>query len=143
MGYGGLFLAGFLYAYSFTAVPATAILLLFARHENLYLAGLVAGIGALVGDFIFFKLMRGSFSEELHRLAREKVIVDISKRFHHFKRYVLMFLASIIIASPLPTEVGVAMFSSLKEMTTKRFLIVAYLLHTAGIFIILLIGKTL
>ena len=87
--------------------------------------------------------MRGSFSEELHRLAREKVIVDISKRFHHFKRYVLMFLAGIIIASPLPTEVGVAMFSSLKEMTTKRFLIVAYLLHTAVIFIILLIGKAL
>ncbi len=143
LGYSGLFLAGFFYSYSFTALPATAILLLLARQQNLWLGGLLAGVGALFGDLIFFKLMRSSFSQELHRLAREKFVIDLSKRFHHFKRYALMILASILIMLPLPTELGVALFSSLKEMTTKRFLVVAYILHTLGIFIILLIGKTL
>ena len=141
LGYSGTFLAGLLYSLSFTAVPAAAILLLLAHGRNVLFAGLLAGVGALVGDFLFFTLMRGSFSQELHRLARERVIIDIEKKFHHVKRYALMILAGLIIASPLPTEFGVALFSSLKEMTTKRFLILAYLLHTAGIFIILWIGK--
>lgn len=141
VGYLGTFVAGFLYAYSFTAIPATAIFLLLAGEQNLFFAVLAASMGAIIGDFLFFKLMRNSFSEELHRLSREKVVVAIGRPFHHFKRYALMMLAGIIISSPLPTEFGIAMFSSLKGMTTRRFLIITYLLHTLGIFVILLIGK--
>ena len=46
LGYFGTFLAGFLYAYAFTAAPAAAILLILAREQNLFLAGLTAGLGA-------------------------------------------------------------------------------------------------
>ena len=143
LGYLGTFFAGFLYAYSFTAILSTALFLLLAGEQNIFLAVLVAGIGAIIGDFLFFKLLRGSFSQELHRLSKEKFVVALGKPFHHFKRYALMVLAGIIISSPLPTEFGIAMFSSLKEMTTRRFLIITYLLHTFGIFVILLIGKAL
>lgn len=143
LGYGGTLLAGFMYAYSFTALPAAAIFLLLAQKQNILLAGFIAGIGAIGGDFLFFKLMRGSFSRELQRLSKEKAVVALSRPFLKFRRYILMGLASIIISSPLPTELGIAMFSSLKEMTLKRFLIVTYALHTLGIFIILLIGKAL
>ncbi len=143
LGYVGTFAAGFLYAYSFTAIPAAAIFLLLAREQNILLAGLIAGIGAIMGDFLFFKLMRGSFSQELHRLSQEKTIAAICRPFQKFRRYVLLVLASFIISSPLPTEIGIVMLSSIKEMTTKRFLAVTYVLHTVGILIILLIGKTL
>ncbi|MBS3169962.1 hypothetical protein J4210_05760 [Candidatus Woesearchaeota archaeon] len=114
-----------------------------APEQNILLAGLIAGSGAIIGDFIFFKLMRGSFSEELHRLAREKTVAALGKPFRRFKNPLLIALAGLVISSPLPTEIGVALFSSLKEMTTKRFLVIAYILHTAGIFVILLIGKVL
>ncbi|MBI4151479.1 hypothetical protein HY496_00785 [Candidatus Woesearchaeota archaeon] len=140
LGYVGTFIAGLLYAYSFTAILATALLLLLAREQNVIFAGLIAGMGAILGDFLFFKLMRGSFSQELHQLSKEKVIARLGKPFHRHKRHALIALAGIIISSPLPTEVGIALLSSLKEMTTKRFLAVVFLLHTFGIFVILLIG---
>ena len=46
------------------------------------------------------------------------------------------------IASPLPTEVGVVLMATLKSISTKKFIVLAYFLHTIGIFIILLIGRT-
>jgi len=52
----------------------------------------------------------------------------------------LMFIAGFLIASPLPTEIGVVLMASLKNILTKKFAVVAYLLHTTGIFVILLIG---
>ena len=48
MGYAGLFIAGILFAYGFTAAPATAMLLILAGHNNIYLSGIIGGFGALV-----------------------------------------------------------------------------------------------
>lgn len=143
LGYTGMFVAGLLYAYSFTAMPATAIFLLLIPGQNLLVSVLAAGFGAVIGDFFLYKLMQGYFSVELHRLSREKFVVDISKRLHCFKKYALIALGGLLISSPLPTELGVAMFSSIKEMTMQRFLVAAYLLHTFGIFVILTIGKVI
>lgn len=54
-----------------------------------------------------------------------------------------MFIAGFLIASPLPTEIGVVLMASLKNILTKKFAVVAYLLHTTGIFVILLIGRNI
>src|SRR3989339_1795341 len=58
MGYLGTFLAGILFVYGFTAAPATAILLILAKEQNILFAGFIAGFGALIGDLMIFTFIR-------------------------------------------------------------------------------------
>ena len=72
LGYFGTFLTGILYAYGFTAPPATAILLILAGDQNILFAGLVAGLGSLLSDIIIFLFIRHSFTDEIERFSKEK-----------------------------------------------------------------------
>ncbi len=146
-GYFGIFISGFLYAYGFTAAPATVILLALAKQQNYISAGMVGGVGALLSDTLIFIFIRHSFIDEVERLKKEKFIisfgVSVKKVLGSFTHYLLPIVAGLLIASPLPTEVGIALLASMKRVSMKKFLIIAYLLHTLGIFIILFIGKSL
>lgn len=146
-GYVGIFLGGIFYAYGFTAAPATAVLLVLAKQQNYILAGIVGGIGALLSDTVIFLFIRRSFIDEVEKFKKEKIIiligVIITKIFNSFSKYFLLIIACLFIASPLPTEIGVILMASIKSVSLKKFLLIAYLLHTFGIFIILLIGSSM
>lgn len=146
-GYIGVFLGGVFYAYGFTAAPATAALLALAKGQNILSAGIIAGLGALLSDMIIFLFIRYSFIDEIENLKRESVIkfmVKVRKKiFRSLDRYVLLITAFFFIASPLPTEMGVALIATLKNISINKFLILAYVLHTFGIMIILFAGKQL
>lgn len=142
LGYFGTFLAGILFTYGFTAAPATAILLILAKGQNILLSGLIGGLGALVGDFIIFKLIRNTFSDKIRKLSKEKTILKINNKMPHLlKKYLVPVLAGFIIASPLPDEIGVSMLAASSSISTRAFLAISYLLNTAGILVILAIGS--
>lgn len=145
LGYLGTFLGGIFYAYGFTATPATAVLLVLAQEQNILLAGLIGGFGALLSDYVIFLFVRTSFIEEIRRLQKEKIMRLLAKEgnvlFGNYRKYALLAFAGFLIASPLPTEIGVTLMASSKYISTKKFMIIAYALHTAGIFTILLIGN--
>ena len=141
LGYFGTFIAGILYTYSFTAAPATAILLIIAEEGNIVLNSLIAGLGALLGDFIIFKSIRLSFSDEINKISKEKFFKKI-KISSKIKRYLIPVLSFIIIASPLPDEIGVSLLAIYKKISTSLFLIISYSLNTLGIFIILILGNS-
>lgn len=144
LGYFGTFLTGALFAYGFTAAPATAILLILAKEQNILLAGLIAGFGALVSDLIIFNFIRYSFADEIKRLSREKPVLYINHKTPNiFKKYLLPVVAGFIIASPLPDEIGVSLLAVSKNISMKIFSAISYMLNTVGIFIILLIGRSL
>jgi len=144
LGYFGVFFAGFFYAFGFTAPLATAVLLVLAGSSNIYIAALVAGIGALISDLGIFLFVRRFIIHEVRSMTHEKaikVIVEEEKLLGHFKKYIVTLIALILIASPLPTELGITLIATLKHISIKKFMVMAYLLHTCGIFIILLIGS--
>ena len=144
LGYFGIFLAGFLYPYAFTAAPAAVILLMLAKEQNLLFAGFIAGVGALLSDLIIFHFIRHGFSDEVQKLRKEKIIQYAQRKVpSSVQKYLFAFLAVFLIASPLPTEIGVTLMASIKSMSTRNFSIIAYSLHTSAIFVILLIGSTI
>lgn len=143
LGYIGTFLAGMLFTYGFTAAPATSILIILAKEQSIVAAGAVAGLGALIGDLVIFKFIRHSFSDEIERMSNEKIFRRFGKIPNLFKRYLLPVLAGFIIASPLPDEVGISMLASSRAVSLKIFSLVSYILNTAGIFAILLIGNAI
>ena len=142
LGYFGTFLVGIFFTYGFTAAPATAILFILAKEQNIIVAGFIAGLGALLGDLIIFKFIRHSFSDEIKKLSKEESISYLNNKIPKgFKKYLLVVLAGFIIASPLPDEIGVSLLAASSTISTKLFSIVSYLMNTAGIFLILLIGN--
>jgi len=145
LGYFGVFLAGAFYSYEITAAPATVVLLFLAKGQNIAYAAIIGGFGALLSDLVIFYFIRTTMLEELRKLCRTEVACFIEKEealiFGRFKKYVLYIFAAFLVASPLPTEIGVSIFATAKSLTPKRFIALAYLLHTGGIFTILWIGN--
>ena len=144
MGYFGTFLAGLLYPYALTSAAGTGILLILAKEQNLLLAGVIAGIGALISDIILFLFVTHSFSDEVQKLSKETVVRTVNRWIPDpIRVYLLATFAGILIASPLPTEIGILLMTSIKNISFKKFIIIIYILHASAIFIILLIGNTI
>ena len=144
MGYFGTFLAGLLYPYALTSAAGTGILLILAKEQNILLAGGIAGIGALISDIILFLFVTHSFSDEVQKLSKETVVRTINRLIPDSIRvYLLATFAGLLIASPLPTEIGILLMTSIKNISFKKFIIIIYVLHASAIFIILLIGNTI
>jgi len=144
LGYFGTFLAGIFFAYGFTAAPATAILLILAKDQNILLAGFLAGFGALTGDLIIFKFIRRSFTDEIEKLSKEKLLNRLNGEIPNIlKKYFIPTLACFMIASPLPDEIGVSLLATSQSISTKLFSTLSYVLNTAGIFVVLLIGSAI
>jgi len=143
-GYVGIFISGILYVFSFTAPIATALILIFSTNNNFILLGLIAGIGSLVGDFLIFHFIRISFVDEIKEFSQHKIsLFTLNKIPKIYQKYLAYTLGAIFIATPLPDEVGITILASSKEVKLKHFGIISYVLNTAGIFLIILLGKTL
>jgi hypothetical protein len=144
LGYFGTFLAGLLYPYALTSAAGTGILLILATEQNLILAGVLAGIGALTSDIVLFFFVKHGFADEVEKLSKEKVVRTISRWIPASVRvYLLATFAGLLIASPLPTEMGIMLLASIKNLSFKKFIVIVYVLHVSAIFIILLIGRTM
>lgn len=144
LGFFGTFLTGILFTYGFTAAPATAIFLILAKEQNIFLAGLIGGLGALLGDLFIFNFIRYSFNDEVRKLYRERLVMYVnSKTPNLIKRYLLPVVAGFIIASPLPDEIGVTMLAASRSISVKIFSVISYVLNTAGIFAVLAIGNVI
>ena len=144
MGYFGTFLAGLLYPYALTSAAGTGILLILAKEQNLLLAGIIAGIGALISDLLIFLFIKHGFWDEVQKLSKETVVRTFNRWIPDSVRvYLVATFAGILIASPLPTEIGIILMASIKNMSIKKFIILVYFLHASAIFIILLIGNNI
>ena len=144
MGYFGTFLAGLLYPYALTSAAGTGILLILAKEQNFLLAEVIAGIGALISDIILFLFVKRTFNDEVQKLSKETVVRTVNRWIPASVRaYLLVTFAGLLIASPLPTEIGIMLMTTIKNISVKKFAIIVYILHASAIFIILLIGSTL
>jgi uncharacterized membrane protein YdjX (TVP38/TMEM64 family) len=144
MGYFGAFISGIMYAYSFTAAPGTAILLILAARQNILVTGIVAGVGALLADVIIFRFIRHSFADEIERLSKESFFIKIAQKLPKLvDMYIVPVIAGVIIASPLPDEIGVSMLASCRTISVRTFIVLSYVLNTVGIFVVLVIGAQL
>lgn len=145
LGYLGTLITGFFYSYGYTATTATALLLVLGSEQNIYITALIGGVGALISDLIIFYFIRHSFNDELNRLKEKNIIKNITTKIKNTSsflyKYFIYFIASLLIASPLPTEIGISLLSNNKNITPKKFIFIAYIMHTIGIFIILLFSS--
>jgi hypothetical protein len=145
IGYLETFIAGMLFSFGFSTPFAIGFFLI-AKPENIFLAALIGGAGALISDLLIFKLIRFSFMDEFKRLEKTTAIKEInhllnSRWIYKIKIYLLYIFAGLVIASPLPDELGVSMLAGLTKIKTHILVIVSFIMNSLGIFIMLLIAR--
>lgn len=145
LGTFGIFLTGVFFAYSFTAAPATAVLLIIAKSNiNFIFIAVIAGFGALIGDLLIFKFIRHSFINELELFSKEKIVLYINGKTHPIiKKYVMIIIGFIVIASPFPDEIGIFLLAEFTFISTRLFSLLSLILNTCGILVILIIGNVI
>jgi len=136
-GYMSIFAIGMAFVSSFTVVPASAALVLIGGQLNIFVAAVVAGAGATIGDYFIFRFVRDGLTEDLKQLFRG---VGRFRAAHMFRsRYFSMItpvIGAIIVASPLPDELGVGLLG-LSRMGERMFLWISFVLNSLGILVLL------
>ncbi len=136
-GYLGAFFAGMLFVSTFTVATSALILLTLAETLSPLEIGLIAGLGAVVGDMTIFHLIKDNLSEEIKeiytRLDRKKHLQKLfsSKYFS----WTLPIIGAFIIALPLPDELGISLLG-LSRLKTLKFIFLSYCLNSLGIFLV-------
>ena len=96
-----------------------------------------------MGDLIIFLFIRNRLAEDFGYLIQKtssgRLIAIFKLRIF---RWLVPLLGALVVASPLPDELGLAMMG-LSKMKTSLFIPVSFVLNATGILIIGLIAKTL
>ena len=144
LGYVGTFFAGMMFTYGFTSGPAIATFLILGEEQNIPVAAFIGGLGALIGDLTIFRFIRHSFHDELKKLSREKFIRFFNKIIpRSIQKVLLPFLGALIIASPLPDELGVTLLATSSVVSGRGFTILSFVMNTLGILVMMYIGKSI
>lgn len=144
-GYIGAFISGMLFTYTLTTIPATAALFVLGESlRNPFLIALIGASGSVISDYLIFRFVRDRLLNEMKRT--EKEIFGKNFKLHlnpnGLAVKAIPILAGLIIASPLPDEIGVALLSASK-IHMKKFIQYSFLLNFIGIFIIASIGTVI
>jgi len=136
LSYLGIFLAGMLFTTAFTTAPAIALLAELAQEHSPFVVALIGALGTVIGDYFIFRFMRDRVGDDIRFLMQQAKFkrfpaIFKTKLFH----LLLPLTGALLIASPLPDELGLALlgFSKLK---TRTFLIVLYTVNVVGIYLI-------
>lgn len=140
-GYIGAFIGGILFVSTFTVTIGTALLMLLAESLHPVEIGLIAGLGAVVGDLTVFQYIRNrGFLSEIKHIFKYFGSDKITHLVHtKYFSWTLPVLGAIIIASPLPDEMGVTLMG-ISKMKTYQFIFISFLLNSIGIFLIVSAG---
>ena len=146
MEYLSAFFGGMLFAFGFGAPFGVAILLTISGDVNLLAAGVIAGTGALVSDLLLFKFVRMTFQDEIDRLLGSKAFAMLDGLMRRrlpprVAFYISLGVAGLVISSPLPDEFGVVLMAGLTKVSMKVFAAMCFALNTAGILVVLGVGK--
>jgi len=141
-GYAGVFLARLLFVSTFTVAPAAAILFGLAQVLNPWLVALIGGLGAMIGDYLAFLFIKERLLKELNPFLKMLHLYRPANILHSkYFGWLTPVIGALIIASPLPDELGLSLLG-LTKIKTSRLLALAFFLNAAGILLIALAAQS-
>ncbi len=146
-GYLAVFVGGLLFSFGFTSPFGIAIFATVAPDVDPYLASLIGGCGAFLSDLCIFQFVSVSLHDEISRFKATRLFHYFHSLLHHpnipehIRQYVLWSVVGLVIASPLPDELGITMISGVSDIRKSTFSLICITFNTAGIFAILLAAR--
>lgn len=144
LGYVGAFAAGVMSVSTFTVSIGAVILILLAETLHPVEIGIIAGFGSVLGDLTIFHFIR---SRGLTSEIRHIFQYFGGHKLHHlihtkYFSWTLPVLGALIIASPLPDELGVGLMG-ISKMNTGQFMLFSFCLNAIGIMLFVSAGAIL
>lgn len=142
VGYLGAFITGIFFVSTFTVAPAAVVLYHIADVLHPIEVALLAGLGAMLGDYIIFKYMTDKVFYEILPLVKKLHTPKLKLLFKSpYFAWLLPLVGAFVIASPLPDEVGVSMLG-LAKIKKWKFFLLAFALNSFGIFIVVTTARS-
>lgn len=142
LGYIGAFFAGMLFVSTFTVSIGGVVLLVLLETLHPLEIALVAGVGSVIGDLTIFHFIRSKgFVDELKHFFQYFGGDKISHLLHSkYFSWTLPVVGAIIIASPLPDELGISLMG-ISKLKTYQFIVISSILNGIGIFLLLTLSN--
>lgn len=132
------FFAGLGFTSVFTTAPATIVLGELTQTASLATIALWGGLGALAGDLALFAFIRQRLAEDMRYIIRASHLSRVDAIFKtRLARWATPLLGALIIASPLPDEIGITLLG-LSEIPAGLFVLVSFACNTVGIVLVAL-----
>lgn len=129
-------ISGIFYISILTAPISIAMLLILADLNNPILVALLAGLGASLGDLVIVKFFKEKLVKDVDLISRELQLKKVNNFLIKWKLdFLTPLLGAIIIASPLPDELGLMLLGA-SNLSYHQIAILTYVLNTAGILLI-------
>lgn len=141
LGYLGAFIVGIFFVSTFTVVPASVVLFKLADNLHPVEVAVLAGLGAMLGDYVIYRFMKDRIFEELAPLFQKlhKNYLRTLFKSPYFS-WLLPVIGAAIIASPVPDEAGVSILG-LSKIRPWQFFLVTFTLNAIGIFLVVSAAK--
>lgn len=140
----GSFIAGIFFTSVFTTAPAIVALGEIARSNELLPVALLGGLGAVLGDLVIFRFVKDRFSTHVLELLKHRGIGRRIGAFFRLKlfRWFSFFVGGLIIASPLPDELGIGLLG-FSKMRLSSFIPLSFFFNFIGILLIGIVARSL
>ncbi len=139
----GNFLAGFFFTSVITIGPATIAIAELAQHNSIFPIAIIGAAGAVIGDLIIFKFVKNTITDDFIALFEKPKIHRLVHllRLEMF-RWLLPVIGALIIASPLPDEIGLAMMG-ISKMKLSVFIPLSFVMNFISVLIVVLAVKAI
>lgn len=140
LGYYGVLLAGALFTSVFTAAAAVVMIYELAQIYNPFLVALVAGLGAVIGDYIILRFFEDGLAHEIKLIARKLRLNKLVNLLKRKKSRGLVTIAGVgVIASPLPDELGIGLLD-ISHLSKPKLLLVCFVSNLVGVSLVVAAG---
>lgn len=138
-----VFVAGMFFTSGFTILPATFALGALAAQAHFSEFVAWGALGAAVGDFILFFFVRDVFAEDLRGMLRGTHFKNIlSAPKLGFMHWFMPLFGALIVASPLPDEIGLALMG-VSRLKSRLVFPLLFILNCFGVGAIWLAASVL
>ncbi len=145
LGYVGALINGFFFSTALTSAISSFMFVELGGTLAPLPTAILGGLGAMLSDLLLYRFFRNRLFGELHLLGNRIFSSKKIKRFILFLqkpwlRWLLPICGVVIISSPLPDELGVALFG-LAGVQLRFLSPITFLANAVGIFFLVTVGS--
>ncbi|MFA7707499.1 MAG: hypothetical protein WCX73_00965 [Candidatus Pacearchaeota archaeon] len=128
----GVLIAGMLFVYTFTVAPATALLIISTRTINPLIVAFIGAIGAMIGAIFLYNLFKRYLPKQIGKTINKIELRGFKKKT---LKWVIPLIAAVILATPIPDEVAIALLET-NKIDANTFMLFAFICAFIGLLII-------
>lgn len=140
-GLGGIFIVGMMYAYSFTISAGALLLPAFLGTYTPETVAIIGGLGGMFADITLFRFFNRDLKQELNMLGATRFFKLLARIPLLKLRWMRDAIGFLVIISPLPDEVGIAIMASAR-LPESIFRALSLVANVIGIYLLLNVMST-